>query len=67
MDVESHDPLLPPRPDHHRHSARRLAPNGILNNDDFYYLAQFAAGNLAVADMTTTAIPGSPGWRATAS
>ena len=38
-------------------------PNGILNNDDFfYYLAQFAAGNLAVADMTTTAIPGSPGY-----
>ena len=38
-------------------------PNGILNNDDFfYYLAQFAAGNLAVADMATTAIPGSPGY-----
>ena len=38
-------------------------PNGVLNNDDFfYYLAQFAAGNLAVADMTTTAIPGSPGY-----
>ena len=38
-------------------------PNGTLNNDDFfYYLAQFAAGNLAVADMTTTAIPGSPGY-----
>jgi len=38
-------------------------PNGILNNDDFfYYLSQFAAGNLAVADMTTTAIPGSPGY-----
>jgi len=38
-------------------------PNGVLNNDDFfYYLAQFAAGNLAVADMTTTAIPGSVGY-----
>jgi len=38
-------------------------PNGILNNDDFfYYLSQFAAGNLAVADLTTTAIPGSPGY-----
>jgi len=38
-------------------------PNGIVNNDDFfYYLSQFAAGNLAVADMTTTAIPGSPGY-----
>jgi len=38
-------------------------PNGVLNNDDFfYYLAQFVAGNLAVADMTTTAIPGSVGY-----
>ncbi|MCB9840531.1 MAG: hypothetical protein H6809_02625 [Phycisphaeraceae bacterium] len=38
-------------------------PNGILNNDDFfYYLAQFAAGNLAVADLTTGAIPGQPGY-----
>ncbi len=38
-------------------------PNGTLNNDDFfYYLSQFAAGNIAVADVTTTAIPGSPGY-----
>ena len=38
-------------------------PNGILNNDDFfYYLSQFAAANLAVADLTTTAIPGSLGY-----
>jgi hypothetical protein len=38
-------------------------PDGTLNNDDFfYYLAQFAAGNAAVADMTTTAIPGQPGY-----
>jgi hypothetical protein len=38
-------------------------PNGILNNDDFfYYLAQFAAGNLAVADLTTGAIQGQPGY-----
>jgi len=38
-------------------------PNGVVNNDDFFYfLAQFAAGNVAVADMTTTAIPGSPGY-----
>jgi len=38
-------------------------PNGVLNNDDFfYYLSQFAAGNLAVADTTTTAIPGSVGY-----
>ena len=38
-------------------------PNGVLNNDDFfYYLAQFAAGNVAVADLTTGAIPGQPGY-----
>jgi hypothetical protein len=37
--------------------------NGILNNDDFfYYLGQFAAGNLPVADLTTGAIPGQPGY-----
>jgi hypothetical protein len=38
-------------------------PNGVLNNDDFFYfLAQFSAGNLAVADMTTGAVPGAPGY-----
>ena len=38
-------------------------PNGVLNNDDFfYYLAAFAAGNLAVADLTTFAVPGTPGY-----
>ncbi|MEZ6235611.1 MAG: GC-type dockerin domain-anchored protein [Phycisphaerales bacterium] len=38
-------------------------PNGILNNDDFFYfLAQFAAGNLAVADITTGAVAGQPGY-----
>ncbi len=38
-------------------------PNGTLNNDDFfYYLSQFAAGNLAVADLTATAVPGTPGY-----
>jgi hypothetical protein len=38
-------------------------PNGVLNNDDFfYYLAQFAAGNVAVADLTTGAIAGQPGY-----
>ncbi len=38
-------------------------PNGTLNNDDFfYYLSQYAAGNLSVADMTTTALPGSVGY-----
>jgi len=44
-------------------SAGYGVPNGVLNNDDFfYYLAQFAAGNVAVADMTTTAVPGSAGY-----
>jgi len=34
-----------------------------VNTDDFfYYLAQFTAGNLAIADMTATAIAGSPGY-----
>jgi hypothetical protein len=38
-------------------------PNGVLNNDDFfYYLSQFAAGNVAVADLTTGAIQGQPGY-----
>jgi hypothetical protein len=38
-------------------------PNGVLNNDDFfYYLAQFAAGNTAVADLTTGAVAGQPGY-----
>jgi hypothetical protein len=38
-------------------------PDGVLNNDDFfYYLNQFAAGNLAIADLTATAIPGTPGY-----
>jgi hypothetical protein len=37
-------------------------PNGTLNNDDFFYfLAAFAAGNAAVADLTTSAVPG-PGY-----
>ncbi|MCA9289150.1 MAG: hypothetical protein KDA05_11230, partial [Phycisphaerales bacterium] len=38
-------------------------PNGTLNNDDFfYYLAEFAAGNVAVCDLTTGAIAGQPGY-----
>jgi serine protease AprX len=38
-------------------------PNGVVNNEDFfYYLAQFAAGNMAVADLTTGAVPGQPGY-----
>ncbi|MEZ6232656.1 MAG: GC-type dockerin domain-anchored protein [Phycisphaerales bacterium] len=37
-------------------------PNGILNNDDFfYYLAIFAANDPA-ADLTTGAIAGQPGY-----
>ncbi|MEZ6233702.1 MAG: GC-type dockerin domain-anchored protein [Phycisphaerales bacterium] len=38
-------------------------PDGVLNNDDFFFfLSQFAAGNLAVADFTTGAIQGQPGF-----
>ena len=38
-------------------------PNGVVNNDDFFfYLGAFAAGNVAVADLTTGAIPGQPGY-----
>ncbi|MEZ6235478.1 MAG: GC-type dockerin domain-anchored protein [Phycisphaerales bacterium] len=37
-------------------------PNGVLNNDDFFfYLAIFAAGD-PDADLTTGAIPGQPGF-----
>ncbi|MEZ6234522.1 MAG: GC-type dockerin domain-anchored protein [Phycisphaerales bacterium] len=37
-------------------------PNGVLNNDDFfYYLALFAANDPA-ADLTTGAIAGMPGY-----
>ena len=38
-------------------------PNGVVSNEDFFYfLAQFSAGNTAVADMTTSAIPGGAGY-----
>ncbi|MCA9287052.1 MAG: hypothetical protein KDA05_00620, partial [Phycisphaerales bacterium] len=38
-------------------------PDGLLNsNDFFYYLNEFAAGNVAVADLTTGAVPGQPGY-----
>ncbi|MEZ6232834.1 MAG: GC-type dockerin domain-anchored protein [Phycisphaerales bacterium] len=38
-------------------------PNGLLSSDDFFYfLAQYAAGNLAVCDLTTGAVPGGPGY-----
>lgn len=37
--------------------------NPVLNNDDFFYfLSNFAAGNLAVVDMTASAVPGTPGY-----
>ena len=37
-------------------------PNGVLNNDDFfYYLTIFSMGDPA-ADLTTGAIPGAPGY-----
>ena len=36
-------------------------PNGVLNNDDFFFfLSRFAAGDQFVADLTTGALPGSP-------
>ena len=38
-------------------------PNGILNNDDFFYSpAEFSAGTVAVCDLTTCAVPGTPGY-----
>jgi len=38
-------------------------PNGIVNNDDFFfYLTQFNAGNIELADLTTGAIAGQPGY-----
>lgn len=39
------------------------APDGTLNNDDFFFfLARFAAGDLTRADLTNTAIPSQPGY-----
>lgn len=38
-------------------------PNGVLDDDDFwYFLQEFTAGNAAAADMTTTAMAGSAGY-----
>jgi len=38
-------------------------PNGVVNNDDFfYYLGRFVAGDGGEADLTATAIPGTPGY-----
>jgi hypothetical protein len=38
-------------------------PNGVLDNEDFfYYLSQFAAGNAVVADVTAGAVAGQAGF-----
>lgn len=38
-------------------------PNGVVNNDDFFYfLSQFAAGNKQVCDLTYGATPGQFGY-----
>lgn len=38
-------------------------PNGVLDNQDFFfYIAEFAAGNQLRCDLTTSAIPGTPGY-----
>jgi len=38
-------------------------PNGVLNNDDFFfYLSMYAAGTMHIADLTTGAVPGTPGY-----
>jgi len=38
-------------------------PDGIVNNDDFFFfLSEFAAGNLARCDLTWGAIPATPGY-----
>ncbi|MCB9841235.1 MAG: hypothetical protein H6809_06270 [Phycisphaeraceae bacterium] len=37
-------------------------PNGILNNDDFFYYLFIFSNNDPAADLTTTAIPGTPGY-----
>ena len=41
-------------------------PNGIVNNDDFfYYIARYAAASVLECDLTTTGAtqPGSPNYR----
>lgn len=38
-------------------------PDGLVNNDDFFYfLGEFAAGNLARCDLTWGAVPATPGY-----
>lgn len=38
-------------------------PNGLLNNDDFFYfLGRFAENDPGEADLTASAVPGSPGF-----
>ncbi|MEZ6233502.1 MAG: GC-type dockerin domain-anchored protein [Phycisphaerales bacterium] len=40
-----------------------LAPNGVLNNDDFFcFLTEFADANVDVCDLTSGAVPGQPGY-----
>lgn len=54
---------LPPLPASGCWCLADLNGDGIKdNNDFFYYLSNYAAGNLAVADLTTTAIVGAPGY-----
>lgn len=37
--------------------------DGVRNNEDFFaYLSAFAAGNVGAADLTTLAVPGTPGY-----
>ena len=37
-------------------------PNGVLNNDDFFYYLTIFSNNDPAADLTTGAIPGQPGY-----
>ncbi|MCA9288512.1 MAG: hypothetical protein KDA05_08000, partial [Phycisphaerales bacterium] len=37
-------------------------PNGVLNNEDFFYYLTLFASNDPAADLTTGAIPGQPGY-----
>ncbi len=44
-------------------SANYGVPNGLVNNDDFFfYLSAFAAGNVTLGDLTTGAVAGQPGY-----
>jgi hypothetical protein len=38
-------------------------PNGVLNNEDFFFfLARYAAGDRGICDVTAAAAPGTPGY-----